>query len=367
MDNEFGEAEFYARHFRLPEFTVFTQELLRNSKVLIIGLGGLGCPAATYLAGAGVGALGLMDGDYVSISNLHRQTLYSLKSVGKKKVLVAAEVLSASNPFVSFQLFDELANIHNLSNIVRHYDLVLDCTDNFPTKYLINDVCEQLGTPLVYGSIFQYEGHVSVFHYSSKGTEGFSYRDLYPNPPPAGLVQNCGEAGVIGVLPGIIGSFQANEAIKLITKKGEPLSGRLLTYDMLKAEASTFHLSKHLSATSHIRKENRELNCYEEISLEDLELKIATGASTILVDVRNESEHKANNIGGINIPLEDLPNRLEEILFNQEVVLYCQSGVRSARAALYLDSVSATTNIFSLSGGLLAYKSHSLSACLISS
>lgn len=359
---EITEAEFYARHFNLPGFTTATQKLLRNSKVLIIGLGGLGCPAATYLAGAGVGTLGLMDADHVSVSNLHRQTLYSLESVGRNKVSVAAEALSAANPFISLELFDELAGLHNLSKIIEGYDIVLDCTDNFSTKYLINDVCEQLKIPLIYGSIFQYEGHVSVFHFSAKGAERYSYRDLYPNPPPLGLVQNCGEAGVIGVLPGIIGAFQANEAVKVITGKGDVLIGRLLTYDMLKAETSMFHLKKYLPG-SNVKKSNHKFDCYEEISLEELELKLATIAPPTLVDVRNESEHREHNIGGINIPLEDLPNRLEELRSSQVVVFYCQSGVRSTRAALYLESVSVSATILSLRGGLAAYKGKSTMAC----
>lgn len=247
------ESDYYARHFCLPGFSQDTQQKLRGARVLVVGAGGLGCPAALYLAGAGVGHIALCDADDVSATNLHRQILFDVTTIGQKKVDVAAQRLRSINPHILIDPICKFANAQVLGDLVGQYDLVLDGTDNFATKYAINDACEAVGVPLVYGSIFQFEGQVSVFHYPTADyPAGISYRDLFPDAPPAGLTQNCGEAGVIGVLPGIIGIMQATEAIKMITGLGVTLSGVLLVFDALHASIQRLTLSKPAKTMAHM-------------------------------------------------------------------------------------------------------------------
>lgn len=343
------EDTYYARHFRLPGFSKATQQRLRKARVLIVGLGGLGCPASLYLAGAGVGHLTLCDGDDVSASNLHRQVLFNASDVGLKKVDVAATRLRQTNPFITVDTVPSFAGPELLEKLVREHDLVLDGTDNFSAKFAINDACETAGVPLVYGSIFQFEGQVSVFHLKGKnGSPGFSYRDLFPVEPPAGLNQNCGEAGVVGVLPGIVGCNQAAEAVKVLAGLGEPLSGRLLTLDVLTGTSSTFSLSRQADepqSASEVPVEEEPLN----VSYEEFE---RMGPDCLLLDVREVYERAETSLGGLHIPLDELPERLHELSDVRRAVVYCKSGVRSARAVLYLRSVLPSARFFNLRGGI---------------
>ncbi len=346
------ESIYYARHFRLPGFGPATQDRLRAARVLVIGAGGLGCPAALYLAGAGVGTIALVDADEVSATNLHRQILFNAADIGQRKVDVAARRLKATNPHISVETIPKFADAELLADLVEGFGLVLDGTDNFAAKYAINDACETASKPLVHGSIFQFEGQVSVFHHpTATHPKGISYRDLYPDAPPAGLSQNCGEAGVIGVLPGIIGTMQANEAIKIITGLGETLSGHLLVFDALTASTRRLELKTRvrLSEDQVAAAANAEITCFE------LRDRLVAPGGFVLIDVRDQNERDAGSIGGEHIPLTTLPKRLAEIPSSGDVVVYCKSGVRSAKAALYLRSVLPGRTVLSLKGGLDAY------------
>lgn len=345
------ESVYYARHFRLPGFNQDTQQKLRAARVLIVGVGGLGCPAAVYLAGAGVGTIALCDADEVSATNLHRQVLFDVTTIGKEKVEVAARRLLLMNPHIRIETISHFADARLLAELVGQYDLVLDGTDNFSTKYAINDACEAAGVPLVYGSIFQFEGQVSVFHQpTADHLKGISYRDLYPDAPPEGLTQNCGEAGVVGVLPGIIGTMQANEAIKVITGLGETLAGYLLIFDALGSSTRRLTLAKRNRTTNQW-----ETECtlsHAEISYPELQERLRSATPPAIIDVREEFERNALSLGGDLIPLATLPQRLADIPRDRDIVVYCKSGVRSAKAALYLRSVLPGSAIFSLKGGV---------------
>ncbi|MFK4705941.1 molybdopterin/thiamine biosynthesis adenylyltransferase/rhodanese-related sulfurtransferase [Roseateles asaccharophilus] len=342
-----SEDVFYARHLKLPGFNRATQERLRKARVLIVGVGGLGCPAALYLAGAGVGHIALCDADAVSATNLHRQVLFTVADVGRKKVEVAAERLSATNPHISILQIPRFADEQLLAELVPKFDLVLDGTDNFSAKYEINDACEAAGVPLVYGSIFQFEGQVSLFHAATeKHPTGISYRDLYPTAPPAGLSQNCGEAGVIGVLPGIIGTLQANEAIKHLAGLGETLSGTLVIFDALTARMQRFALARRSKKSAVVD------TMAGQITADELQVRLAGDRKPLLLDVRDDDERARGHLGGLHIPLMSLPPRLSELQTGQDIVAYCKSGVRSAKAALYLRSVLPGVQIYSLEGGI---------------
>ena len=341
------ESTYYARHFRLPGFTAETQERLRRARVLVVGVGGLGCPAALYLAGAGVGTLVLCDADTVSATNLHRQVLFDSRDLGRAKVAAAAERLLATNPNIRVEQVPAFADAALLAGLVPGCDLVVDGTDNFAAKYALNDACEAAGVPLVYGSIFQFEGQVSVFHHATaEAPRGFSYRDLYPDAPPAGLVQNCGEAGVIGVLPGIIGTLQANEAVKVLTGLGEPLAGALLLFDALAGSTRRLALARRAAAPAPA-----PAAAEGEISHDEMAALMRASAPPLLLDVREHAERAAASLGGAHVPLMELPARLDD-LRGRDLVVYCKSGMRSGKAALYLRSVLPEARIYSLRGGI---------------
>ena len=346
MSLPISEAVYYDRHFRLPGFNEKIQQKLRSAKVLIIGVGGLGCPVATYLAAAGVGTIALCDADEVSPTNLHRQVLFDTSCIGKKKITIAADRLQAINPYIHIEKFCQHVNPKLLRDLLPRFDVVIDCTDNFEAKYAINDMAQIFEVPLVYGSIFQFEGHVSVFHHPTEShLKGFSYRDIHPEAPPSTLAQNCGEAGVIGVLPGIIGTMQANEAIKVITGLGETLSGYLFSYDALTAKTRRLMLSKGCPS-----KIAQELN--HEITYSQLLKRLESSHPPVLIDVREKDERQAFSIGGLHIPLETLPQHVTELPGNCDIVVYCKSGVRSARAVFYLNSLISGVKILHLKGGI---------------
>ena len=363
------EVKRYSRHLIMPEVGVEAQKKLKASKVLCIGAGGLGSPAALYLAAAGVGTLGIVDFDTVDFSNLQRQILHGTPDVGRSKLASAKDKLNAINPNVKIELHETALTSANALELFAPYDVILDGTDNFPTRYLVNDACVLLGKPNAYGSIFRFEGQASVF--ATK--DGPCYRCLYPEPPPPGLVPSCAEGGVLGVLPGMIGIIQATEAIKLIIGVGEPLIGRFMIYDALKMKFRELKLRKdpdcpvcgtHPTVTKLIDYEQFcgvvpaapepvAVNHATEITSIELKQRLDRGDKLKIVDVREPNEYQINRIPGSElIPLGDVPKRYEELNKNDEIVVHCKMGGRSAKAADFLRSVGFT-KVLNLKGGVL--------------
>lgn len=360
----------YNRHIIIPEFGLEAQQKLKAAKVLIVGSGGLGSPALLYLAAAGVGTIGIIDFDVVDDSNLQRQILFGVESIGKPKVEAAKARLEALNPHINIILHNTQLTSQNALDILKDYDIVADGTDNFPTRYLVNDATVLLGKPNVYASIFQFEGQVSVFNYTGKdGVPGPNYRDLYPTPPPPGLVPSCAEGGVLGVLPGIIGSLQALEVIKVITGVGEPLVGRFYMFDALNFESRTFNISrrddnplngKNPSITTLI---DYEQFCgmkavekpVREISAGELYEWQVKGEPFQLIDVREQHEYDIVNIGGELIPLATVAANADKLSRDTRVVVHCKMGGRSAKAIRELEEKFGFTNLYNLKGGILAY------------
>lgn len=358
----------YNRHIIIPEFGIEAQKKLKAAKVLVIGSGGLGSPLLLYLAAAGVGTLGIVDLDVVDDSNLQRQVLFGVQDIGTPKVGAAKIRLKQLNPHIKIKTYNTQFTSKNALEIIKDYDVVADGTDNFPTRYLVNDASVLAGIPNVYASIFQFEGQVSVFNYTDKnGTKGPNYRDLYPTPPEPGLIPNCAEGGVLGVLPGIIGSLQANEVIKVITGVGEPLSGRFFVFDALTFETRTLKITKRANST-----EIKELIDYEqfcgisaiekpvkEISTLELENWISNGEDFQIIDVRETSEYEQINIGAHLIPLGEVIARNHEIEREKKVVIHCRSGARSAKAIRQLEEIGFD-NLYNLKGGILDIEQETL-------
>lgn len=344
-----SEHSHYHRHLILPGFGLEAQEKLKSFSVLVVGAGGLGCPALMYLAAAGIGRIGIVDNDVVSESNLHRQVLFGISDIGKSKAETAAKRLQANNPHVIIKAIPELLSKENALTIIKEYDLVMDGSDNFATRYLVNDACIILNKPFVSGSIFTYEGQISVFNYKN----GPTYRCLFPEPPSANEMPNCAEIGVLGVLPGVVGTIMATEAIKVTAGIGEPLSGKLLVYDAL-------HMSFHTISFSG-KPENKkidslgeydlvcETSTMPEISADELKEKMA---KVFLVDVRESHEHEAFNIGGKNFPLSKLEEHINNIPKDKTVVVHCQAGLRSRKAIELLQDKYQFTNLVNLKNGL---------------
>lgn len=360
----------YNRHIIIPEFGLESQQKLKAAKVLVVGSGGLGSPVLLYLAAAGVGTIGIIDFDVVDDSNLQRQILFGVESVGIPKVEAARQRLQALNPHIRINLYNEQLTSKNALDLIREYDVVADGTDNFPTRYLVNDACILAGKPNVYASIFQFEGQVSVFNYKNrKGETGPNYRDLYPTPPPPGLVPSCAEGGVLGVLPGIIGSMQASEVIKVITGVGETLSGRFFIFDALNFETRTFKISKR--EDNPISGKNatiKQLIDYEqfcgmkavekpikEISVKELFDWQVKGEKFQLIDVREPHEYDIVNLGAELIPLATVSANADKIDRDKKVVLHCKMGGRSATAIRELEEKFGFDNLYNLKGGILAY------------
>jgi sulfur-carrier protein adenylyltransferase/sulfurtransferase len=373
INNIFTKEELarYNRHIIIPGFGMEAQKKLKQAKVLVIGSGGLGSPVLLYLAAAGVGTLGIVDFDVVDDSNLQRQVLFGVESVGEPKVEAARDRLMALNPHLKIILHNTHINSSNALDIIRDYDVVADGTDNFPTRYLVNDACVLLDKPNVYASIFQFDGQVSVFNYvDAKGNRGPNYRDLYPTPPPPGLVPSCAEGGVLGVLPGIIGCLQALEVIKIITGVGETLSGRFYTFDALQFESNTFRIKKR--ADNPISGDNptvTELIDYEQFcgmrAIEEKPLKEITakelydlqvkGEPIQIIDVREPHEYEIVNIGGELIPLSVVDDYADQISRDKKVIVHCKVGGRSAKAIKELEEKYGFTNLYNLKGGILSW------------
>lgn len=361
----------YNRHIIIPGFGMEAQQKLKKASVLIVGSGGLGSPALLYLAAAGVGTIGIVDFDVVDDSNLQRQVLFGVESVGSPKVEAARKRLEALNPHIRINLYNTHLNSSNALDILRDYDVVADGTDNFPTRYLVNDASVLLGKPNVYASIFQFEGQVSVFNYRQPGgVPGPNYRDLYPTPPPPGLVPSCAEGGVLGVLPGIIGSLQALEVIKVITGVGETLSGRFYIFDALNFESRTFNIKprednpltgKNPSITKLIDYEQFcgmravEEKPLKEITARELYDWQVKGEPYQLIDVREPHEYDIVNIGGELFPLGGVSEHADDISRDRKVVVHCKVGGRSAKAIRELEEKYGFTNLYNLKGGILAY------------
>jgi sulfur-carrier protein adenylyltransferase/sulfurtransferase len=358
----------YSRHLIMPEVGMEGQQKLKAARVLCIGAGGLGSPLALYLAAAGVGTLGIVDFDVVDYTNLQRQIIHSTADVGRKKLDSAAEKLKAINPFLNIHKFETRLSSDNALDIFRDFDIIADGTDNFPTRYLVNDACVLTGKPNVYGSIFRFEGQASVF----AAEEGPCYRCLYPEPPPPGLVPSCAEGGVLGILPGLVGVIQATEAIKLILGKGEPLIGRLLLVDALGMKFRELKLrknpdcpacGKHPSITKlidynefcGIRGEEKPVEVgVPEIQVEELKRRLDAGEDIFVLDVREPHEYQICNINGYLIPLGDLPKRVHELDSSREIIAHCRSGARSAKAVDFLRQ-AGFKKVHNLAGGILAW------------
>lgn len=360
-----SELARYARHFALPDFGMEAQLKLKASKVLVVGAGGLGSPVLLYLAAAGVGQIGIIDYDEVDETNLQRQVLYGMPDIGQSKAATAKKRLQELNPHINITTYEVALTSENALDIIASYDVVADGTDNFPTRYLVNDACVLCGKVNVYASIFRYEGQVSVFNYlHESGERGPNYRDLFPSPPPPGMVPNCAEGGVLGVLPGIIGSLQANEVIKVLTGVGEPLSGRLFLFD-----AASF-MTRVLKVPKVSNVEITELIDYDqfcgipkqsntrkvkEISVQTLAQLQKAKADFQLIDVRQPYEYDICNLNGQLFPLNDLEKFIPKIDRQKQVIIHCKSGARSTQAIEQLEKQYGFTNLYNLKGGILRW------------
>ena len=359
----------YSRHLILPEVGMEGQQKLKAARVLCIGAGGLGSPLALYLAAAGVGTLGIVDFDIVDVTNLQRQILHTTDDVGRRKLDSAADKLKALNPHLNLKTYETRLTSENALELFAQFDMVADGTDNFPTRYLVNDACVLTGKPNIYGSIFRFEGQATVF-----ATEGGPcYRCLYPEPPPPGLVPSCAEGGVLGILPGLVGVIQATEVIKLILGQGDSLVGRLLLVDALGMKFRELKLRKNVDCpacgTNPTIQQLIDYNEFcgirgqesvaaapsvPEITVEELKRKLDAKEHVLVLDVREPHEYQICNLGGHLIPLGDLPKRIAELELARETVVHCRSGVRSAKAVYQLQR-AGFTNVTNLQGGILAW------------
>ncbi len=368
MENNLNPKELsrYARHIAIPEFGMKGQQKLKAAKVLVIGAGGLGSPVLLYLAAAGVGRIGIVDFDVVEDTNLQRQVLYTVEDLGQSKAVTAKKKLLALNPHIEVEVYDTPFTKDNALDIIQGYDIVADGTDNFPTRYLTNDACVLTGKVNVYASIFRFEGQVSVFNYLDKnGERGPNYRDLFPQPPPPGMVPSCAEGGVLGVLPGIIGSLQANEVIKIITGVGEPLSGRLFLFDAASFTTRTLKVKKKPDTTitelinyeqfCGIVPTQKKEEMVKEITVQELKKWQEEEKDFQLVDVRKPYEWDIANLNAELIVLDTLPQQVEKIKKDVPVVIHCRSGARSANAIRFLQEQHGYTNLYNLQGGILAW------------
>jgi sulfur-carrier protein adenylyltransferase/sulfurtransferase len=358
----------YSRHLIMPEVGLEGQQRLKAARVLCVGAGGLGSPLLLYLGAAGVGTIGLVDFDVVDYTNLQRQVIHSTADVGRSKLRSAAEKLQGLNPYVVLRPYETRLTSDNALEILRDFDVVVDGTDNFATRYLVNDACVLLGKPNVYGSISRFEGQASVF----ATRDGPCYRCLYPEPPPPGLVPSCAEGGVLGVLPGLLGVIQATEAIKLVLGSGEPLVGRLLLVDALGMRFRELKLRRNpdCPACGDRRTITRLIDYQEfcgvrgeeapaekgvpEIPVEDLKRRLDAGEDLLLLDVREPHECRICSLGGLLIPLGELPKRVRELDSSRELLVYCRSGARGAKAVALLRQ-AGFSKAHNLAGGILAW------------
>ena len=366
------ELQRYSRHLVLQDFGIEKQLKLRNAKVLVVGAGGLGCPVLLYLAAAGVGTLGIIDADKLELSNLQRQVLYKKSDIGQMKAAAAACRVSDLNPLVDVRAYGERLTSENALEILKPYDVIVDGTDNFPTRYLINDACVLLNKPFVYGSILQYEGQAAVFNMLKEdGSFSSNYRDIFPEPPSPETIPNCEQAGVLGVLPGMIGCIQANEVIKITTGVGEPLADRLLILDSATMEQTLIRITNHgmRAKIGHLvdyedfcgisdgknKSLNDKLSSMKEVTVQELKKLMDSNADFQLIDVREPHEYDICNLNGELIPMSDIPNNVDKIDKDKQVVLHCRSGKRSGDMLLWLEKNHGFKNLYNLKGGILAW------------
>ena len=362
------ETQRYSRQILLPEIGRAGQVKLLNSSVLVIGAGGLGAPALLYLAAAGIGRLGIVDFDVVDISNLQRQVIFTTTDVGKSKAEVAAERLRQLNPNIQFMIHQTRITSNNAFGLMDGYDVIIDGSDNLATRYLVNDACVLLNKQLIYGSVFQFEGQASVFNFlEADGSRGPNYRDLFPEPPPPEMVPSCSEGGVLGVLPGMIGTIQATEAIKVITGIGKTLSGRLLLYDAFDFTIRTINIRKNPSnPVSGLEPSITTLIDYDafcnpikfsalpEISVQELKSLMDSNSTYQLIDVREHTEVAIVSLPAIHIPLKEMGSTVDRISHNIPIIVYCKSGARSATAVRLLQA-QGFRNVKSLAGGIIRW------------
>jgi molybdopterin/thiamine biosynthesis adenylyltransferase/rhodanese-related sulfurtransferase len=360
MDFTPEESIRYSRHFVLPGFGKSSQERLKAGRVLVVGAGGLGAPVLFYLAAAGVGRIGIADNDSITLSNLQRQILYNTNDIGKKKASTAMGRLRNLNPDIHVSSLELKIDAGNILDILKDYDIIVDATDNFPTRYLLNDAAVLTGKALVYGSIFRYEGQVSVFNYNG----GPNYRDLYPVPPAPGSVPDCEQGGVLGVLAGMIGCYQANEVIKLLSGKDETLSGKLLIVDSQTSETTVVNVpDRNAKATIKNLVDYDEFcglkknttGVMKEVTVQELKKMMDDKADFQLIDVREPHEADIAEIGGELIPQGDIPSNVDKISRDKKVVIHCRSGARSGNMVQWLEKNHGFTNLYNLKGGILAW------------
>jgi len=362
------EKERYKRHFSLEQFGEVNQQKLKDASVLVIGAGALGCPVLTYLAAAGIGTIGIVDNDSVELSNLHRQPLYTVNEIGQPKVLAAQHRLQQLNPEITIQPFQTLFAPENALDLIRRFDVIVDGTDNFQTRYLINDACVLAGKANVHGSVVRFTGTIAVFNYPfAEGAFGPNYRDLFPIPPTPEEAPSCAEAGVIGIIPAIIGSLQAMEVVKIITGIGEVLAGKFIQLDALTTTQQTLRFEKDpanplIAATENFIFETDYLTfCHQKqqpmksISVTELKALKDQGSDFQLIDVRETYEHDICSIDGLLIPTGEIPNNIEQIDKEKQVIIHCKSGKRSANTIAFLEDNYGFTNLYNLEGGILAW------------
>ena len=345
------ELQRYSRHLLMDEFGEDAQLKLKAARVMVVGAGGLGCPCLLYLAVAGIGVLGIADDDSISVSNLQRQVLFDTEDVGKSKAETARDKLLKKNPWIKIYVHSKITK-QNVLAILQGYDLVIDGSDTLSTRYLLNDACVIAGKPYIYGALFKFEGQVSTFNYK----DGPTYRCLYPQVPLAGEVPACGEVGVLGVLPGIIGTWQATEAIKVITGVGEPLSGKLLVMDLLSNSIDTIAFKTNKSNKAILELGLYKESCETEVqSIDGSTLESWLQNTEIqLIDVREEDEYERFNIGGRNLPFSELEDKPDAAGLETKTVVLCQTGSRSLKAVEILKNIYPHLEIFNLKGGIQA-------------
>jgi adenylyltransferase/sulfurtransferase len=356
----------YNRHLILKGFGAEAQHALKQASVLVVGAGGLGCPVLQYLAAAGVGTIGIVDFDEVQESNLQRQILFTVNDLGKNKAETAAEKIRLLNPLITVKPYAITLTSHNAEKIVSTYNLVIDGTDNFPTRYLLNDVCVLTNKPLVYGSVLQFEGQVAAFNIKQGDSYSSNYRDLFPAPPAPDAVPDCEQAGVLGVLPGMIGSMQANEAIKILTGIGEPLADKLLILDSSTMDINIIaikntgarHTIKGLIDYDEfcgLKEKKAKYLGMKEITVQELQQLKQSGTDFQLIDVREPHEFDICNLDGELIPLAEIPHNTDKISKAKKVVIHCRSGGRSGQAVQWLEKNHKFDNLYNLKGGILAW------------
>ena len=355
------ESEQYSRQITLPEIGITGQLGLKNASVIVVGAGGLGCPVLQYLAAAGIGNIGIIDGDRVQRSNLPRQTLYSPTDIGKLKVDVVVRLLNQLNPESRCKPFPVYLDKDNAGVLVNNFDIVVDCSDNFETRYLLDDICVQLEKPLVSASVYRHEGQLSVFHLPEPNTGSkYSYRDAFPSPPGNGALLNCAESGVLGTFTGIIGTMQAHEVIKIITSPDKVLAGKLLVVNSTNNSYKTIAL-KHNTETQQKISINPPKNCetmhheIKKITVDELHQWMKKNKKFVLIDVREPFEYKQFNLGGTLIPLQKVAQEYDQFNNDNPVVVYCKSGARSAHAIDFLQEQHNFSNLYNLSGGVMAW------------